>query len=58
MTWVICFAVLWMLVGSAAGLLIGRGLRVADQREQRRREDADVELIRTFAAVGVTSSAR
>ena len=46
MTWVMSLAALWLVVACVAALVIGRGLRVAQQRDNLRRVDRLEESFR------------
>jgi hypothetical protein len=45
MTWVLLIGVGWLLVALLVGVLIGRGIRLADRKEESRADGADPNFV-------------
>jgi hypothetical protein len=54
MTWVLLIGVGWLLVALLVGVLIGRGIRLADRKEQGRTDVTDPNFVVDLAPPAAT----
>jgi hypothetical protein len=56
MTWVLLIGVGWLLVALLVGVLIGRGIRLADRKEQDRADVTDPNFVVDLAPPAPTAT--